>query len=143
MNKFFNSLKSKLTIGNLLGVLGSLIFAVGFRHLCLHYMDLLPVRGGLEVLDLGYFGIIVLFKFIFTALLEHSLGDKFSIPLFSGASSNALAMNHTGGSGSASSSTAAPTAFSSANPPTGGSSNAPTASSTNIVNTDHRQNYSQ
>lgn len=82
MTKFFNILKRKLTIGNVFTIIGSFIFAIILRQSCLYYFDFLPVKGGLEALDISYFAIVVLFRFIFSAFLEYLLNDKFSIPLF-------------------------------------------------------------
>lgn len=82
MKKFFNILNRKLTVGNVLTIIASFIFAVIVRYLYLHLFDFLPVKGELEALDISYFAIVVLFKFIFSAFLEYLLNDKFSIPLF-------------------------------------------------------------
>lgn len=82
MTKFFNILNRKLTVGNLFTIIVSFIFAIVLRHLYLYLFDFLPVRGELEALDISYFGIVVLFKSIFSAFLEYLLNDKFSIPLF-------------------------------------------------------------
>lgn len=82
MKKFFFILNRKLTIGNALTIIGSLIFAVLLRHFYLYCLDFLPVRGELGVLDISYFGIVASFKFIFSAFLEYWLDDKFSIHLF-------------------------------------------------------------
>lgn len=82
MTRFYQILKRKLTIGNSLTIIGSFIFAIAIRHLYLNFFDFLPVRGELEALDISYFGIVMLFKFIFSAFLEYLLNDKFSIPLF-------------------------------------------------------------
>lgn len=84
MIKFFNILNRKFTIGNLLTIIASFIFAIILRQSYLHYLDFLPIRGELEALDISYFGIVVLFRFIFSAFLEYLLNDKFSIPLFEG-----------------------------------------------------------
>ena len=82
MTKFFNILKRKLTLGNLFTIIASFIFAIIIRQLFLHYFEFLPLKGGLKALDISFFGIVVLFRIIFSAFLEYLLNDKFSIPLF-------------------------------------------------------------
>lgn len=81
MTKFFKILNRKFTVGNVLTIIGSCIFAIIARHLYLYLLDYLPVKGELEKLDISYLGIVVLFKFIFSVFLEYLLNDKFSIPL--------------------------------------------------------------
>ena len=82
MMKLFNILKQKLTAGNVLTIIASFIFAVVLRHLYLYLFDYLPVRGELGALDLSFFSMVALFRFIFGALLEYLLEDKFFILLF-------------------------------------------------------------
>lgn len=82
MTKFLNILKTKLTLGSVLTIIASFIFAFLVRHLYLYLFNFLPIRGELELLDISFFGIVVLFKFIFSALLEYLMNDKFSIPLY-------------------------------------------------------------
>lgn len=50
----------------------------------LHLLEFLPVKGKLESLDMSYFALVAVFKFIITAFLEHFLDEKFYIPLFKG-----------------------------------------------------------
>lgn len=82
MTKLFNILNRKFTVGNVLTIIASFIFAIIIRHSYLYFFDFLPVKGGLHVLDISFFGIVVLFRCIFSALLEYLLNDTFSIPLF-------------------------------------------------------------
>lgn len=81
MTKFFNILNRKLTIGNIFTIIGSFIFAIIVRHWYQYFFEFLPIKGELEALDISYFGIVVLFRFIFSAFLEYLLNDKFNIPL--------------------------------------------------------------
>lgn len=84
MKKLFYILRRKLTIGNVLSILASFIFAVIVRYQYLYYLDYLPVKGELEVLDISYFGLVAVFRFIIKAYLEYLLDNKFSMPLFGG-----------------------------------------------------------
>lgn len=82
MKKFLSILNRKLSVGNVLAIIASCLFAIVLRHSYLHFLDILPVRGGLEVSDISYLSLVAVFKFILTAYLEYLLGDKFSILLF-------------------------------------------------------------
>lgn len=82
MSKFFNILNRKLTIGNLFTIIASFLFAIILRHLYIYYLEILPVKGALEVSDISFLGLIIFFRFIFSVFLEYLLDDKFSIPLF-------------------------------------------------------------
>jgi hypothetical protein len=84
MRKLLNIINRKLTIGNVSSIIASLVFAIVLRHVYLHLLEFLPVKGKLESLDLSYFALVSVFKFIITAFLEHFLDEKFSIPLFKG-----------------------------------------------------------
>ena len=80
--KFINILKQKFTIGNFLTLVCSFIFAIVIRYLYLYIFDYLPIKGELEIIDISYFFIIALFRFIFMSLLEYLLDDTFHKPLF-------------------------------------------------------------
>lgn len=82
MYKFLNILNRKLTIGNLFTIIASFLFAITLRHLYIYFLEILPVKGGLEVSDISFLGLIIFFRFIFSVFLEYLLDDKFSIPLF-------------------------------------------------------------
>ena len=84
MTKFINILKSKLTIGNVLSIIASFLFAILIKQLYLYFLDFSPVRGELEALDISYLGVVIFFRFIFSMFLEYLLEDKYSIPLFEG-----------------------------------------------------------
>lgn len=80
--KFLNIFKQKATIGNLLTISCSFIFAIALRYLYLHIFDYLPIKGELEVIDISYLTIVTLSRFIFMSLLEYLLDDTFHKPLF-------------------------------------------------------------
>lgn len=80
--KFINIFKQKLTLGNLLTIVGCFIFAIALRYLYLHIFDYLPIKGDLENLDISYFLLITLFRYMFMSLLEYLLDDTFYKPLF-------------------------------------------------------------
>lgn len=80
MKKLFTILRNKFTPINLLVIVATFLFAVLLRHIFLHFLEYPPVRGKLEVLDIGFFTIVVLFKIIFSAFMEYLLDDKFSVP---------------------------------------------------------------
>ena len=84
MTKFINILKSKLTIGNVLSIIASFLFAILIKQLYLYFLDFSPVRGELEALDISYLAVVIFFRFIFSMFLEYLLEDKYSIPLFEG-----------------------------------------------------------
>lgn len=84
MKRFLKFTQRKITLGNLFSIMASIIFAVSVRYLYLYYLDYLPVKGDLEALDISYFGLVIVFRFIFRAFLEYYLDDKFSMPLFGG-----------------------------------------------------------
>ena len=84
MRNFLNIINRKLTIGNLSSIIASLVFAIILRHVYLHLLEYWPVKGKLESLDISYFALVAVFKFIITAFLEHLLHEKISIPLFQG-----------------------------------------------------------
>ena len=82
MMNFFNTVKRKLTLGLMLTIIGSSIFAIFLTYPYVYFFDLFPVKGELEVLDLSYLAIVLLFRLMFRAFLEYLLNDKFSMPLF-------------------------------------------------------------
>ena len=74
-------IKNKFTIGTMGSILSSVIFAIIVRHMYVYYLDFWPVRGELEWLDLTYFATVLLFRIIFSSLLEALLGDKYHVYL--------------------------------------------------------------
>lgn len=81
MKKFKLLFFKKFTLGNILTVFGTLIYAILFRYFIQHFFDVYPIRGSLTVLDLSYFLSIATWKFLFSIFLELFLGEKFTIPI--------------------------------------------------------------
>lgn len=81
ITKFKKLLYSKLTLGLVLSVLGSLIFAVILKFSLAYYFDINPVRGGLTVIDLTCFLSIVTWKILLSTFIELILGEKFYNPI--------------------------------------------------------------
>lgn len=80
MTRLLNLIKKRFTIGFLLSIATSFVFAVLLRYMYQCNFDIDPVRGGFSEFDLSYFAIVALSRFIFSVLLETYLGDKFSLP---------------------------------------------------------------
>lgn len=57
----------------------SFIFAVLSRLAFDYVLGTIPIVGGLSFIDVSYFSIIVIFRFIINSILEHMLGDMFYI----------------------------------------------------------------
>lgn len=81
MTKFKQLLYNKLTLGLVLSVLGSLIFAVILKFSLGYYFDINPVKGGLTVIDLTCFLSIVTWKIFLSTFIELILGEKFYTPI--------------------------------------------------------------
>lgn len=82
MTKFLNILNKRFTIGNLLTIIASFIFAIIVRQAYLFLFGYLPTKGEIELLDISFFGIVMLFKHIFSACLEYLQNENFSTPLY-------------------------------------------------------------
>lgn len=84
MNKLINLFTRRLTLGNLLAIIASFIFAIALRQLFLYNFDILPIKGELQVIDISFTGIIIFFRFLSSVFIEFLLEDKFHTPLFQG-----------------------------------------------------------
>lgn len=78
MKKFFFFLffKQKLTFANLLSIILSFIFAILLKQLYIHYLNVVPVIGELQTIDISYLSLIIFFKSISNILIEFLLSDK-------------------------------------------------------------------
>lgn len=105
MKRFSSIFNKKFTLGTIISILVSFIFAVLLRYLYQYLYLIDPIKGGINIYDLSFFGIIITFKFIFSILLEYFLEDKFFIPLsdiFVKPNSNILMMEKDNAQGSSS-----------------------------------------
>lgn len=81
MSRFLTLLNRKLTLGNLLTIFFSFIFAIVLRQLFVYLFEFFPVKGELDLSDISFLGIIMFFRFIVRVYFEYLLNDKYSIPL--------------------------------------------------------------
>lgn len=81
MKNFISHLNTKITVGNVLTVIASFIFAIVARQSCLHLFDVLPVRGELGSLDITFLALIHVFRIIVSAFVEVCLQDKYHMPI--------------------------------------------------------------
>ena len=81
MRRFFYFLNTKLTIGLLISTFCTFVFAFMVNCSCEYWFESFPVKGGLGLLDISYFGILVAFRFLFATVLEYLLQDNFYLPL--------------------------------------------------------------
>lgn len=81
MRKFLNTLSSKLTVGTVLAFMVSLTFGVLLRMLFADFLEIEIIKAELSISNLSFFSIIALFRFIFAAFLEYSLGEKMLVPV--------------------------------------------------------------
>lgn len=71
----------RLTIGHLLTILATFIYAMLLKFFLENYFGICPVKGGLTLADVLYFFSIATWKLIFSILLEFCLGERFTIPI--------------------------------------------------------------
>lgn len=81
MKRFNELFLKKFTLGFLLTLFATLVYAIVLRLLIIHFFDVYPIKGGLTIADLSYFLSIATWKFIFSILLELILGEKFSMSM--------------------------------------------------------------
>lgn len=48
-------LLKRLTLGTIITVLGTFIYAIFLKFILEHYFDLYPIKGGLNSIDISYF----------------------------------------------------------------------------------------
>lgn len=82
MINFKKTFLRKFTLGFALSVLSTMIYAIFLRFSIEYFLDIYPIKGGLNLVDLSYMFSIATWKFIFSILLELMIGDRFSMPLF-------------------------------------------------------------
>lgn len=85
MNKTIKNLyyffKNKITIGLILTALASIIFAIILRYIIEYSLGVVPIRGGLGIVDLSYLSSIVFFRLLVKLILENYMGDNYTLPL--------------------------------------------------------------
>jgi hypothetical protein len=84
MTRLINLFNRRITLGNLLTMIATFLFAIVLRQLFLYLLDTLPVRGELQVIDISFLSIIIIFRFISSVFIEYLLDNKFNTPLFKG-----------------------------------------------------------
>ena len=64
MKSFFQFFTNKLTIGNLISITITFVSVLLFRWCLFNCFEYIPVKEGLELLDMAYLLLIVCFRFI-------------------------------------------------------------------------------
>lgn len=83
MKRYITTLKNKLTLGFALGILASFVYAFLLKLSLEYFFDVYPIRGGLNVWDIGYFFSIVLWRFLIDSFLQLALGEDYKMPMAS------------------------------------------------------------
>lgn len=81
MRKFLNILSNKVTVGSILSVMVSFTFAALLRMIFADFLEIESIRAEWNISNISFLSIIALFRFIFAALLEYSLGEKMLVPV--------------------------------------------------------------
>lgn len=76
--------KRNLTIGFLSTSIISFIIAIIVSKIYVHVFDVFPVIGELGSLDISFFGIILVSRFLIRVLMEYYLEDKYHTALLEG-----------------------------------------------------------
>lgn len=83
MKHFLTILNNKLTLGLLLGIISSFLYAIILKFSLEHLLDIFPTKGGLDIKDISYFFSAAFWRFFFDIFLQWKLGEYYHITLCS------------------------------------------------------------
>lgn len=81
MKKFIYILKKKITVRSVLSILISISASIVLKLIFEYHFYVIPVKGGLNIIDITFVSIIIFIRFLFDALLElyFPLEDKITL----------------------------------------------------------------
>lgn len=83
MKTLITIFKNKLTLGFVLGLAASFLYAFLLKLSLEHFFDIYPTKGGLNIWDIGYFFSIAFWRILIDSYLQLALSDNYKMSIAS------------------------------------------------------------
>lgn len=74
-------IRKKITLGMMISIIVTFALTVGLKFLFEFFFDIVPIKGGLNEIDISFYAIIVTIRLFVGILLENYMGDLYMTPV--------------------------------------------------------------